>query len=311
MEDVPQPKYLSVIWLLLGLIICIGNIFTSFILWLSKVNREKSDPGRKIHGLWNLICMNLAFSLVGLSLLVNMATLLARNNELSDGLCDFFGFLYTFGFNFAVVGILVGLLDKIYNLLKPFKYHSYVRGESNVPIIIFVCCTLYGMFMAIIPLTRLGSYYQSKYAICLIQWHKEAATRVTVFLNLILFLVTAALIIIYLWLMRKVYENRRQMRVSFTRRKETMVFELVVSSLFVTCWCPYMIAMFVSNISSDKHPEETGIAVLFGVTLVPFLVSPMVTYVLHGHYQEECKKFWDGVHKYLTSKIRKPATTAG
>ena len=69
--------------------------------------------------------------------------------------------------------------------------------------------------------------------------------------------------------------------------------------------------MLVSNISSDKHPGEAGIGALFGVKLVPLLLSPVVTYILHGHYQEECRTFCGDVQTYLTLKIRKPPTTAG
>ena len=240
-RDFFQPKYLSVIWLILGLIICIGNISTTYILWLSKINREKSELGRKIHGLWNLMCINLAFSLVGLSLFVNMAMLLARNGELSDGLPDVFGFLHTFGFNFAAVGILAGLMDRTCNLLKPFEYHSYVRGESKIPMIIFVCCTLYGLFLAVLPLTRLGNYYQSKYATCLVSWDEVVAPRVTIVFNIALFFITVAFIVLNLWLTWKLYTRRREMGVSVYRHKETLVFVLVVSSLFLICWFPYMV----------------------------------------------------------------------
>jgi hypothetical protein len=58
----------------------------------------------------------------------------------------------------------------------------------------------------------------------------------------------------------------------------------------------------LSNISSDKHPGETGIAVMFGVTLVPLLASPVITYVLCGHYQEQCKKIFGVVRNYLEAK---------
>ena len=89
------------------------------------------------------MCINLAFSLVGLSLFVNMAMLLARNGELSDGLPDVFGFLHTFGFNFAAVGILVNLMDKIYILLRPFEYQTYVKYKSKIPILYAAHYTVY------------------------------------------------------------------------------------------------------------------------------------------------------------------------
>ena len=63
--------------------------------------------------------------------------------------------------------------------------------------------------------------------------------------------------------------------------------------------------MLVSNISSDKHPGETGMAVLFGITLIPLLASPVITYVLHGHYREECKKFFKDMQTQFMSKIGK------
>ena len=63
--------------------------------------------------------------------------------------------------------------------------------------------------------------------------------------------------------------------------------------------------MLSSNVSSDNHPGETGMAVLFGITLIPLLASPVITYILHGHYREECKKFFGDIQTYLMSKIRK------
>lgn len=66
--------------------------------------------------------------------------------------------------------------------------------------------------------------------------------------------------------------------------------------------------MLVSVINSSGHPGEVGIAVLFGITLVPLLVTPVLTYFLHGHYQEECKKLWGGLRKYLMP-MKDPSTT--
>ena len=237
-----QPSYLSVIWLILALNIWIANIFTAFILWRSKISREKSEIGRTLHSLWNLICTDVAFSLVGLNLFVNMTMILARDRPLSSGWCDFFGFLHTFSFNFAAFGILVGIIDRSYNLLKPFKYNIYLKGESRVPAIIFVCSALYGAFLAIVPLTRLGNYYQSEYATCLISYGEKVATRLTVVFNFSLFLAILTFITLYFRQMLKVYAKRRQMNVSVTRRKETLIFGLVISSLFLTCWCPYMVS---------------------------------------------------------------------
>ena len=245
MEDrnVSQPRYLSIIWLVFGLSICIGNIFTTYILWLSKISREKSELGRKIHGLWNVICINLAFSLVGLSLFVSMALLLARNVELSDQSCDIFGFLHSFGFNFAVIGILIGLMENAYQFFKPFEYHAYVKGESNIPLVIFGCCIVYSLFLAIIPLTRLGNYHQLKYATCVLSWDGGTATWVTAMFNLTLFSVIVAFIVLDLRLALKVYENRKRMNVSLLRPRETTVFTLVTSSLFLICWFPYMVRL--------------------------------------------------------------------
>lgn len=175
-QGLSQPGYVSVIWLILALSIWISNIFTAFVLWRSKISREKSEIERTIHALWNLICTDVAFSLVGLTLFVSMAVILARDTPLSNGCCDLFGFLHTFSFNFAAFGILVGLIDKSYSLLKPFAYNIYLKGESRVPAIIFVCSTLYGAFLAIIPLTRLGNYHQSEYSTCLITYGEEVAT---------------------------------------------------------------------------------------------------------------------------------------
>ena len=63
--------------------------------------------------------------------------------------------------------------------------------------------------------------------------------------------------------------------------------------------------MLVSNISSDKHSGETGMAVLFGITLIPLLASPVITYVLHGHYRKECKKIFGDIQRYFMSKLGK------
>ena len=128
-QDLSQLGYVSVIWLILALIIWISNIFTAFILWRSKISREKSEIECTIHSLWNLICTDVAFSLVGLSLFVSMALVLARDTPLSNGCCDVFGFLHTFSFNFAAFGILVGLIERSYNLLKPFAYNSSLRDN--------------------------------------------------------------------------------------------------------------------------------------------------------------------------------------
>ena len=63
--------------------------------------------------------------------------------------------------------------------------------------------------------------------------------------------------------------------------------------------------MLVSNISSDKHPGETGMAVLFGITLIPLLASPVITHILHGHYRDEFKNIFGCIQTYLMSRLRK------
>lgn len=241
-QGLSQPGYVSVIWLILALSIWISNIFTAFVLWRSKISREKSEIERTIHALWNLICTDVAFSLVGLTLFVSMAVILARDTPLSNGCCDLFGFLHTFSFNFAAFGILVGLIDKSYSLLKPFAYNIYLKGESRVPAIIFVCSTLYGAFLAIIPLTRLGNYHQSEYSTCLITYGEEVATRVTVVFSCSLFFVMLVFLALNFRQMLKIYKKHRHMNVSVTRHKETLIFMLVISSLFLICWCPYMVS---------------------------------------------------------------------
>ena len=307
-RNVSPPKFLSIMWLVLGLSICISNIFTSYMLWLSKISREKSELGRKIHGLWNVICINLAFSLVGLSLFVSMALLLARNAGLSDPSCDLFGFLHSFGFNFAVIGILIGLVEKAYQFFKPFEYHAYIKGKSNIPLVVFGCCMVYSLFLAIIPLTRLGKYHQLKYATCVVSWDGDTATWVTAIFSLTLFSVNVAFIVLDLWLSLKVYANRKRMNVSLLRPRETSVFTLVTSSLFLICWFPYLIAMLISVSALNEPAGEAGIAVMFGVTLVPFFVSPVINYVLNGRYQEECKKFCGSVDNFFMSKITSSET---
>ena len=241
-QDLSQPKYLSVTWLTLALCICIGNIFTAFILWRSKMSRERCQIERTIHSLWNLICIDVAFSLVGLTLFFSMATILARDIPISNGWCGFFGFLHTFGFNFAAFGILGGLIYRIFVLLKPFEYDEFLKSESRIPVIVFVCCVLYGVFLGIMPLTGTGNYYQSEYATCLMSWDEKAATRVTAIFNVILFFVTSAFLASNLWQILKLYANRRRMNMPITERKETLIFVLVNSSLFLTCWCPFIVS---------------------------------------------------------------------
>jgi hypothetical protein len=213
------------------------------MLYRTKVSRERAELSLRIHGQWNLIFTNIAFSLVGLSLFVNMAMLLARNVDLSHKSCDLFGFIHSFGYNFAAGGILVGLMERTYQYLRPFRYNSYVHGESKIPVVIFVCCTVYSLFLAIIPLTRLGNFYHSQYATCLVSWDKEAATRVTVISNLILLCVMVAFFVIDSWLTWKLYENRKRMKVSLFRHKETAIFMLLTSSVFLICYFPYMVRL--------------------------------------------------------------------
>ena len=174
-------------------------------------------------------------------MILNMVILLARDGDPSDGQCEFLGFLYTFSFNFAVIEILIAVLEKIHNLLTPFEYHKYTHGESYVPVIIFICCALYGLLLAILPLTNLGNYYQSKYSICLIHWDEERATRVTVVFNVLAFSVIIACIGFYLRLIWKLFAERKRLKVNLYRHKETVVFTLVASSSFLVCWFPNMV----------------------------------------------------------------------
>ncbi|XP_028394029.1 tachykinin-like peptides receptor 86C [Dendronephthya gigantea] len=310
-DNSSQPRYLAAIWLVLGLYIFLTNLFSSYVLWLTKGTREKAELGRHIHSLWNQICTNIAFSLVGLSLFLTAAILLA-SNSFSDRLCGFITFVHAFSFNFAAFGILVQLIDKAYNFLKPFEYRFYCRVESRVPLAIFVCSTLYAIFIAVLPLTTLGTYYQLKYtSICMMKWEHKRAPLVTVCFSLILQVTTIAFIIFDVQQVWKLYRSRRRLKVPFIRHKETQIFMLVLTSLFSICWCPYIIAMLVSVIPSGGHPGEVGIAVLFGITLVPLLVSPVLTYFLHGHYQEECKKLLGDLNKYFIYFMSKknPSTT--
>ena len=69
------------------------------------------------------------------------------------------------------------------------------------------------------------------------------------------------------------------------------------------------VAMLVSNVSSDKHPGETGVAVLFAIKLLPLLFSPVITYILHGHFQDECKEFCGNVRKHLISRTTNNSNT--
>lgn len=239
-----QPRYLAAIWLVLGLYIFIANLFTSYVLWLTKGTRERAEVGRHVHSLWNQICTITAFSFVGLSLFLTAAILLAKNNDLPDRFCGLITFVHAFSFNFAAFGIVVLLMDKAYNFLKPFEYRAYCNDESKVPVAIFVCCALYAIFIAVLPLTTLGEYYQPEYtSTCIMKWERELAPQVTVCFSLIILVTTMAFIIFDVQQVWKLYSNRKQLKVSFFRHKETQIFMLVLTSLFFICWCPYIVSI--------------------------------------------------------------------
>ena len=239
-----QPRFLAAIWLLLGVIILIGNTITTFIIWRRKVQREKSKFGLKCHAAWNLIGINATYTFLGLLLIItSMIRLTKSGTSISETTCDIFGFFYSFLFHFAAVGVTLLQVDKLYCLIKPFAYHAFSRRKSKVPLIVLFCCSAYGTIIGVFPLTKLGSYSsKTTYTSCLPSWDKNAEFYTCFFLKFMLFLLTAAASIGILRQKLKIVKKRREMRVATSHPNETIIFVLSVSSLFAICWSPNLVS---------------------------------------------------------------------
>ena len=214
-----QPSYLSSIWLILGLIILIGNISASISVWFAKANRRKSCPLLKCHSAWNILGIDAAFSTFGLTLTIISVVRLASDGEIiSEAACDVLGFFQTFTYNFAALGVFVVQADRLYGYIKPFDYHVYSKDESKVPLILFICCTVYGGLIASLPLTKMGNYStQTAYTSCLLTWNENSAVRVALSLNIVLLLGTV--VVTSANFRQKLTRNRkrREMKVAVTR----------------------------------------------------------------------------------------------
>lgn len=242
-QDVSPNILVNTIWVLLGLLIFVGNTATVFFMWKAKLASEKRQPGTRNHSMWNLEGINVAYTVVGLTLTTASVVRLSSDGELTRGACDFFGFFLAFFFHFAAVGILFIQINKMFLLWKPFKYYQYVRKRSKVPFIAFVFCLLYGLVNGTFPLVNLGEYSRkTSYSTCLLKWSRELAVKLTGFLNMTLAILIFGFLLVNFCQRWKLVKNRGQMNVPKTRKKETIIYSLVISSLFLICWIPYMVS---------------------------------------------------------------------
>jgi uncharacterized membrane protein YidH (DUF202 family) len=254
-----QPTSLSAIWLLLGIIISIGNGITALFIWLRKAKQEKSKFGLKCHAAYNVLGIDIAFSFLGVTLAITSIVRLAKDGAHSETACNVFGFFQTFWFYFAVVGVMVLQADKLYCLTKPFRYHVYSRRKSYIPLIVFSCCALYGTIIAVFPLTKQESYSSRTtltYASCLPSWNRNGAFYAGLFLNFIVFFLTIAAICGTLRQKLKLIQKRREMNVATSHANETIIFVLAVSILFVVCWSPNLVStsnLVCSLQTYDRH----------------------------------------------------------
>ena len=247
MDTGDQPKFLSSLWFLLGVIMLTGNIVTTAIIWLRKSSQEKSKFGLKCHAAYNVLGINVAYSLVGLTfyalLAITSIVRLATDGSISEVTCHVLGFFNTLCFHFAAFGVLVSQADKLYCLLKPFAYHAYSRTRSNVPIIVFACCSAYGTIIAVLPLAKQGNYASKTiYTNCLQSWNYNGAFYTGLSFNIILLILTILAVLKTLREKLKLIEKRREMRVATSHKNETIIFVLTMSSLFVVCWSPSLVS---------------------------------------------------------------------
>lgn len=243
MDTSDQPQFLSSLWLLLGVLILTGNFFTTTIIWIRKTSREKSKFGLKCHAAYNVMGINVAYSFVGLTLTITSVVRLAKDGSISEVTCGVLGFFNTLCFHFAAVGVLILQADKLYCLLKPFAYHAYSRTRSNVPVTAFTCCSAYGAILGVLPLATQGNYAsKTTYANCLPSWDHNGAFYTALSFNIILLVVTTLVVFRTLREKLKLIQKRREMRVATSHKKETIIFVLTISSLFVLCWSPSLVS---------------------------------------------------------------------
>lgn len=239
-----QPKFVSSLWLALGIITLIGNTLATVIVWLRKVNREKSKLGLKFHAAYNLLGIDVAYSFVGLTLTITSLVRLAKGGGISAATCEIWGFFSTSCFHFAAVGVFVSQLDKLYCLLKPFAYHTYSRRKSSIPFIVFTCCASYGIVIAVLWLTNQGGYAsKTSYTNCLPEWNQNGAFKTGLAFNIILLALIVFVVLANLREKLKLVQKRREMRVATTHKNETIIFVLTMSSLFAVCWSPNLVSL--------------------------------------------------------------------
>lgn len=237
------PIYLSTIWFLLGLTIFIGNTMTALLMWRSKVTREKAEIGVKIYALWNTIAMDIAFAIVGLTLTITSVLRLSSDVELTRRVCDFLGFCHAFSYHFSAMGILITLINKVFCFWKPFVYYRYVRRTSKLPFLAMFSCIIYSLTIGVLPLVTKGEYSQRTiYSTCLLTWNGQTSVRLSGVLNLILIIVISGHIFILFCQKLRLVKNRQRLNVSVFRPDETTIFDLILCSLFVISWMPYMVS---------------------------------------------------------------------
>ena len=251
-----QATFLSSVWLILGIVIFLGNIITTAIIWLRKTKQERSKFGLKCHAAYNLLGVDMGYSFHGLVLTLMSIVRLTKDGRISEGACDVLGFFQAFSFHFAAVGVLVLQTDKFYCLAKPFVYHAYSRSKSTVPLIVVICCIIYGTIIAVLPLTKLGNYSsKTTYTSCMLTWNQSGAFYVGLSLDVILFLLTIVIISGTLRQKLQLIQKRRKMRVATSHPNETIIFVLAVSSLFILCWTPNLVSIQITLFAFCKHCE--------------------------------------------------------
>ena len=301
-----QPLFLTTIWLLFAIIVLIGNVITTFIIWRRKISHEKSTFGLKCHAAFNLLGINIAYSLLGLTLTVTSITRLAKDGDISKTACKVLGFIYAFFFHFAAFGVMTLQTDKLYCLSKPFVCHVFSRRKSKIPLIVLVCCALYGTVMSVLPLIKLGKYCsKTGYTNCLPLWNRNGAFYASFFLKFILFLSILVAILGTVRQKFKTIRKRREMKVATSHSRETIIFVLAVSIFFVVCWSPNLIAMFASIFLNESQPGDQEKAVLFGITLIPQIFNPVVTLLLRVDCRELFIEYWSYINEYFTAKRAK------
>ena len=66
------------------------------------------------------------------------------------------------------------------------------------------------------------------------------------------------------------------------------------------------VAMFVSMFHAENEPEDKTKAILFGISLIPLLFNPVVTFGLRVDCRNEFIKHWSRLKKrFVAKKIQK------